>query len=437
MKRIIAILMTFAMLVGVMTAFAMTSHADSDTTVPTETIESTLSVPADSDYVFYAQTRTNRKDSGKKDVRILCVADQEWISSIPGFVVSFTFTNGTTPVTLKSVGLSNVFKEITAYGTDGKIEIYTAAEGAVIFGWIITEVEADYADVSTNVPTATVVSDGSVEPELNVGADYDSPVEIKNDINVVTDGVYKDVSISNSGNNVKVGGIDHSTSKATYIVSGNYEGFYDLTFYYTDMDGRRIGVVVNGDVYIITLPEKTESWDDVTKAKSTTITVKMKKGANVISFMRTDGYGPNLVDFDLKRNTTFGTLSGDSIVKAADDFVSSAGRVEDCTYGTKKMGWLNSDNSAVYSINVPESGKYMVKLPYLSEDQNRKFALTIDGGETTAIRVVRTDSYDDETVAKSAVVFLELTQGTHEFTIAGFEGNAPNLLGLELIKIAD
>lgn len=432
MKRIVAIILTALMCIGVMGAFAVTSYAAENTTVPKDEIESTLSVPAGSQYVFYAQTRTNRLDAAKKDVRILCVADEAWIESIPTLVATITFTDGETPVTLKSIGLNTVFKSITAYGTDGNVETFAAAEGAVIFGFIVTEVPEAYADVATNAPTVTVVTEEGTEPDSVIGDDYETPVLVMDDINVETDGIYKDVDTEING---KVGGIDHSTSKATYILSGNYEGFYDMTISYTDMDGRRLAVVVNGVVYIAEVTDKTSDWNDISYAKTMTITVKMKKGANVISFMRTDGYAPNLVDFDLNKNTEY--VEGDSVAVDIEAYESINGaRIENCTYGTPKVGWIGTDMTITYAVEIPADGKYLVSLGYLfGDDGNRKFAFIVDDETTIPVRIVKGESNDDENAALETAFYTEFTAGTHYITIAGYEGWAPNLMGITLTAV--
>lgn len=408
---------------------------DPDAAIPNDALDSTLT-PGDRDYVFYAQTRTNRQNAANTDVRIICVAKQSWLDSIPNFVATFTFTDGTTPVELKSVGLDTVFKSITAYGTDGNVETYTAAEGAVIFGWIITEVPEAYANVVTNTPKATVVTDAGVEPDVKPGVDYETSVQSNTTINVETDGVYKSVETDING---KVGGFDNETSKATYILSGNYEGYYDMKISYTDMNGRRLGVLVNGVAHVVKVEDTTSSWDDVNTAKSMTITVKMKKGVNVISFMRTDDFGFNLVDFDLTKNTTY-TL-GDAIEVGVEAYTSIDGAaIENCTHGTKKVGWLGVDNGVnrtiTYTVDIPADGKYYVSLGYLyGGDPNRKFSFSVDGGEGSAVRIVKGESNDDETYALETVFYVDLTAGKHTITIGGYDGWAPNLMGMTFAQV--
>ena len=78
----------------VLSAFSMTSLAsDTDSSA---VVSEELTLPDGQDYQFYAQTRTNRLNTAKTDVRIICVATQDWIWEIPNFVASFTFTDGTT-----------------------------------------------------------------------------------------------------------------------------------------------------------------------------------------------------------------------------------------------------------------------------------------------------------------------------------------------------
>ena len=119
MKKIIiaAVLVLTMVALGV---FSFGSFAESADNVNTSDLPTELTVPTGKDYMFYAQTRVSRLDATKKDVRLLCVASQDFINAISNFVVTFTFTDGITPVTLKSVGLDTVFKSITACGENGE-----------------------------------------------------------------------------------------------------------------------------------------------------------------------------------------------------------------------------------------------------------------------------------------------------------------------------
>lgn len=113
-------------------------------------VASTLT--SEGDYTFYYQTRTNADDETKVDYRIICVANTEWAVAQPGISVSISFTDGeTTKTTVQSA--DTVYKAVTATG-DGYTDVYTAADGSVIFGWVITGVPADFA---ATTPTVAVV----------------------------------------------------------------------------------------------------------------------------------------------------------------------------------------------------------------------------------------------------------------------------------------
>ena len=359
---------------------------DPDAAIPNESLDTTLS-PGDRDYVFYAQTRTNRLDSSKKDVRIVCVADQEWLSAAENFVATFTFSDGTTPITLKSVGIKTVFKAITAFGTEGKTETYTAAEGAVIFGWVITDVPADYANVMVNAPKATVSTDADAIPDSIVDVDYKTPVLVKDDINVETDGIYNRVETDING---KVGGMDHDGSRATYILSGNYEGIYKITVYYTDMDGRWIHVAVNGTEYSLKISDTTSDWNNIDTKKSFSFYVEMKKGANVVTFSRKNGAGPNLVDFDLERVSDLKepakAIVGSETPEGYTVEFENGARID----GTRFSFMDGADQKTHIFIDGMAAGEYMAKVYFCAGDDGRAITLGVNGEDATAHRVYST-----------------------------------------------
>ena len=431
MKRFAVVLLTLCLLVSSMAVFALTSYADADTTVPKEEIESTLALPDGSDYIFYAQTRTNRVDQNKKDVRILCVVDEAWLDSVYHFVTTLTFTDGTNTKTLKSVGIKNVFKSITAYGANGETEIYTAAEGTVIFGWVITDVPAEYADVTNNPPKASVATEAGSTADSIMGEDYDTPVTVKDDINVETDGIYHLVETDMNG---KVGGFDHDGSKATFILSGNYEGIYEMKVWYSSMDHRWFNVTVNGGVtQSFRVVETTDFWDfndQYTRddAKYYTIQVELKKGANVITFAKGDGYGINLVDFDLERIAALPTGTPVEVLAPenadAENWTFEGGvAFETLDNGAgRKLGWLLEENIATYTYTAPKAGKYLVAVYYLNNDDTWDYPRMMDitvNGESTVMQVVKTNSWGDPNYAVAAYVVADFVEGENTVAVSG------------------
>ena len=111
------------------------------------TLGTSLSTP-DEDYVFYYQTREGA--NGTKDYRVICVAKTEWIIERTSIDVEIEFDNGAN--TVSSVQKATVVYNSVTATADGYTDVYYAAKGSVVFGWVITGVPTDY-----NVPTAVVV----------------------------------------------------------------------------------------------------------------------------------------------------------------------------------------------------------------------------------------------------------------------------------------
>ncbi|MBR2987555.1 MAG: hypothetical protein IKC63_06000 [Clostridia bacterium] len=103
---------------------------------------------SEGNYTFYYQTRTNKDDASLKDYRILCVATKEFAASADSLKVRIAFSNGNTEKSIEKTP-ETLYYNVTAEG-DGYADTYTAGDGSVIFGWVITGVPADYQ----NTPTA-------------------------------------------------------------------------------------------------------------------------------------------------------------------------------------------------------------------------------------------------------------------------------------------
>lgn len=436
MRKFLLTAAALLLLVTVVGVFSTVSFADGATGESFIQSEE-LTLGAEQDYAFYMQMRTNRLDSSKTDVRFICVASQEWINAIPNYVATFNFTDGVTPKSI-SVGIDVVFKEIVAYGNDG-IETYVAPEGGVLFGWVITDVPAEYL---ANAPTYAVTTEAGVEPQIKPdGKDWSTPISENTTINALTDGIYKNVSL-----NGKVGDFGGDSS-ATYIVTGNYEGWYNLTVKYTDQENRSFLVVVNGENYSLTTVDVV-GWDDVNNPGSVTIPVLMKKGANIIKFARGGGNTPNLVDFDLTRADF--ELSDTSITTKADQYteLNNGGHgVETCDddndddNSVKKIGWIeNSSNSVTYTVTAPAAGQYMLQMKYLSQDGARSFTYTVNAGDKQYMMISATDNWNSFSNAKITTAFVELTEGENTFIFSGndrysYTSQAPSIIEFTLVPV--
>lgn len=118
-----------------------------DTTkYPAKTAFETLSLPDAKNYELYYQTRAN--GDGTYDCRIVIMADADWISTLSSMESVVTFTADGQESVEFTAQPNVVYKKLTAPST-----VYVAGEGVVIFGWIITDVPADYL---ASAPTAVL-----------------------------------------------------------------------------------------------------------------------------------------------------------------------------------------------------------------------------------------------------------------------------------------
>ena len=441
--------MIVLLIVSAMCVFSAVSYAESDTDASVGNIPQTLSLPTGENYAFYAQTRMSRYDLSKYDLRILCVVKESWFKEIDNFVATFTFTDGKTPITLKKIGFNTVFSSITAFGKSGTTETYVAEEGTLILGMIITEMPAEYANIEKNKPTISVVTDNSVKAEVTPPSiDYDTPVQSMTDLDVTKDGVVYFANIQDDG---QIGTWRRQnnrllTSRATYIISGNYEGYYDLTVTYTDTDGFNIAVIVNDTLFVIPISGTmtTTSWN-TNAAKKVTITVPMIKGANTITFTAIDWASANLIDFDLTRNEsyseskTYQTSAKDytdstgvaSLVPCLSENGSETGKIMQLAGQTaSKIG------TASYSLNGVEKGKYLLLIDYLTSHNDREFHVNVDNKPSQKIKVMNTGSNDEASALSRAAMYIEIPENAQTLNFKAYDWEL-GLYGYTLIRVSD
>ena len=448
MKKIFAIVMTVLLIVSAMCVFSAVSYAEGDTDASIGNIPTTLSLPAGENYAFYAQTRMSRYDLSKYDLRILCVVKESWFKQIDNFVATFTFTDGKTPISLKKIGFNTVFSSITAFGKSGTTETYVSEEGTLILGMIITEMPAEYADIEKNKPAISVVTDNSVKAEITPPAiDYETPVQSMTDLDVTKDGVVYFANVQDDG---QIGTWRRQnnrllTSRATYIVSGNYEGYYDLTITYTDTDGFNMAIIVNGTLYVlpITGTMKTSSWN-TSDAKKATITVPMIKGANSITFTAIDWASANLIDFDLTKNESYTATK--TYQKSAKDYVDATGVASliPCLLEGSESGKImqlagqsgSKIGTASYSLEGVEKGKYLLLIDYLTSHNDREFHINVDNKPSQKIKVMNTGSGNDASAISHTAMYIEIPTGAEKLNFKAYDWEL-GLCGYTLIKVSD
>ena len=115
--------------------------ATGDTTKSSaQTTFEAIALADEDNYDLYYQTRTNADDPSLTDYRIVIVADLDWLNTLSTMESVVTFSaEGLDDVSLTDTP-TTVYSRLIAPGT-----VYTAADGTVIFGWIVTGVPADYA----------------------------------------------------------------------------------------------------------------------------------------------------------------------------------------------------------------------------------------------------------------------------------------------------
>ena len=153
-----------------------------------------------------------------------------------------------------------------------------------------------------------VTSENPTEPETpetpttpidpnGPNVDGEGHILYKNDIDILADAVISGVS-TNEG--CLCGW--RSGHTATYTVTGNYEGKYQLIVYYADPSGFPLNVVVNGTTHNVKIEGDLlcNGWA-ISDAKAYTFTVELVNGENTIVFTPSDWAMGNIIDFDLVR----------------------------------------------------------------------------------------------------------------------------------------
>ncbi len=112
----------------------------------------TIALDAGQNYKFYHQTRTGVVEN-TTDYRILFVADKTWLEGVPTLTAEITFKNNDETKTA-TLAPDTVYYTVTAPNS-----VYRAEDGAVIFGWIITEVPNSFTSAEGFELTAKLITE--------------------------------------------------------------------------------------------------------------------------------------------------------------------------------------------------------------------------------------------------------------------------------------
>lgn len=118
-------------------------------------------------YSFFVQTRPGEEE-GTTDVRIVAVVKEEWLMKAGKAELTIRFTDGTTTKSTTQIP-KTFYQNIKAVEGDTEVT-YVAEEGAVIVGWVVTGVPADFVNgLSVQMKTNFSVGNEGVLEEIEWG----------------------------------------------------------------------------------------------------------------------------------------------------------------------------------------------------------------------------------------------------------------------------
>lgn len=134
----LALLLSVVMVISLflpMTAFAASSDAE------------VLTLREDEPYRFFCQT--HNQDENK--CRVICIVKEEWLKNTPDFAIYLTAGNAYGRKETKSIGQPTaVYRSIKANEGD-RVITYTPQEGALLFGWIVTNLPEGFSMKSADI----------------------------------------------------------------------------------------------------------------------------------------------------------------------------------------------------------------------------------------------------------------------------------------------
>ncbi len=110
-------------------------------------VQQTLTL-GEEDYKIYIQKR--EAGAGYYDVRIVVVAKKSWITAQSSITADIAFINGSNEEKFTEQTVSTAYTSIKAEA-DGITEVYAGAEDTALFGWVVTEVPADFLETNPSV----------------------------------------------------------------------------------------------------------------------------------------------------------------------------------------------------------------------------------------------------------------------------------------------
>ncbi len=135
-------LCTMAVLLAVCALLGFSSFASE----APETVQETVTPTGN--YQFYFQKALTANEDGTWDYRIVCAANLEWLKTLDKADIKITFSSYLNAEYNKTLSETPDTVYLKLHGNmDGKTYEYTAADGYVLLGWIITDVPATYAPV--------------------------------------------------------------------------------------------------------------------------------------------------------------------------------------------------------------------------------------------------------------------------------------------------
>ena len=294
MKKLLSLLLAITMVAGIVALFPVFADEVNESNPFSEgSLEGdTVSTTGISGFVS-SRVGTVADTS---DLRFILAVDLEASKTYGAFDVAIEFSDENGIV--KTFALS--FEELVFYlKATAAGKVYTAAEGDAIFGavvssvpntaWDSVKVIVTLEDGSEMSGTATTDILGYTPETPDLPTDDEGHILYNNTIDIVKDATLSGEAKTDNGY------LDLSArgeKYATYTVSGNYKGQYQLIIHYADPAGWQLNVQVNGVTHNQQIygpndgdrSTSTPSWDPADGTRTHTFIVDLVNGDNTLIF---------------------------------------------------------------------------------------------------------------------------------------------------------
>ena len=238
-----------------------------------------------------------------------------------------------------------------------------------------------------------------------------------------------------------IGGLKGNTLTINNVEAPE-DGVYEMRLYYSTGVERRICYSINGEEAIRT--KKLNCGVNAVSADS--FYVNLKKGTNTITFSNNETKAP---DVDRIAISNSKTEQQATVTDTTDDGIKpvDGSQYEYTIYNADKavltggarlenggIGWLggSAECTAVFTVNVSESGNYKLQLTYYA-GETRNVQIKVNDGEAKTVVCPSTGSYTADS-AEAIYIDVALMAGENTITLFNASGWAPNILSIGVSK---